>query len=109
MDASCEAGYDDAVSGMLRKRADPLGEAGRPRDPIAEVGNDVDAAFPDDLAIGEGSFDRRGGGDDLVWPALDRAACGPLQRVWTFGVGRSASEQRRGGEREKIKSQAGFL
>jgi transposase len=29
-------------------------------------GRDVFAAFPDDLAIGEGSFDRRGGGDDLV-------------------------------------------
>src|SRR5271168_2635078 len=61
-------------------------------------GRDVLAAFPDDLAIGEGAFDRRGGGDDLVWAAVDRTACGALQRAWTFGDGRSASRQRRVGE-----------
>jgi hypothetical protein len=45
-------------------------------------GRDVFAAFSDDLAIGEVTFDRRGGGDDLVWAALDRTACGALQRAW---------------------------
>ena len=48
--------------------------------------------------LAKGHSTRRGGGDDLVWPALDRAACRALQRVWTFGAGRSASGQRRVGE-----------
>ncbi len=61
-------------------------------------GRDVFAAFSDDLAFGEGPFDRRGREDDLVWPAVDRTASGALQRVRTFGVGRSAARQRRGGD-----------
>ena len=61
-------------------------------------GRDVFASFPDDLAIGERSFDRRGSGDDLVWAALDRTTAGALQRAWAFGAGRSASRQRRVGE-----------
>jgi len=32
---------------------------------------DVIAAFSDDLAFGEGAFDRRCCRDDVVWPALD--------------------------------------
>src|SRR6204780_1354757 len=61
-------------------------------------GRDVFAAFPDDLAVGEGPYDRGSVGDDLVWGPLDRATSGALQRARAFGAGRSAARQRRGGD-----------
>src|SRR5271163_1361453 len=56
-------------------------------------GRDVFAAFPDDLVVGEGSYDRRSVGDDLVWEPLDRAASGSSCRS---SAGRRGLDQRQG-------------
>lgn len=43
MTTTSHDGYDNTISGLLRKRAELLGEAGGLRDRLAEIRNDVDA------------------------------------------------------------------
>ena len=43
MTTSRDDGYDNTISGLLRKRAELFGEADRLRDRIAEIRNDIEA------------------------------------------------------------------
>ena len=53
MTSSRDVGYDNTISGLLRKRAELFGEAERFRDSIAEIRNDTEALERTLVALGD--------------------------------------------------------